>query len=370
MIGLGHLDASRCRRTGRPDYPVIYMDRWSGHQHKLRPWQVIPWVEFPSPIETMNGAQLCAVSRVLRAAQLLKDVGIYNREKVGGSNPSSIWLVNGIKADEISDAMEQHRDRQANKGNTRYLIPLVMASLDPTANIGAEEIKLASLPDGWSLDDTMRWYINQLAIGFGSDYQDFAPLPGRALGSGTQSVVLHQKSRGKGPALFIKTLEHLLNFHGVLPGTVNFRFDEQDMEEDAERSNLQKVKAETRTLYVTSGILSQAAIRQQMLDDGDISEEVFALSGGGEDLTDNMVAGDGVHPPEQSVIRRITPASVPEAGVEGGVGSAITAGAGAVTTRKAELSSPSDAITIEREVMERDNSGRVSRVLETVRSAR
>lgn len=291
VIGIAHLDAARCIRTGVPEWPVVYFDRMGG-RHKMAPWQVITWEEFPSPIETMNGAQLCALSRVLRAAQLLRDIGIYIREKAAGSSLTAIHLVSGIKATEIDDAIEQHMARQKQKGLTNFMLPAVLATLDPTATISHEQIDLASLPDNFDLDVTMRWYINQLALGLGADYQDFAPLPGRSLGSGAQSLVLHDKSRGKGPANFIKSLEHKLNFAGVLPRNVTFRFDEQDMAQELEYADIAKIRAETLTMYVTSGTLTQEAARQIMLDKGDISQELFDVLQAAVDVTPNITAPD------------------------------------------------------------------------------
>ncbi len=193
VVGLAHLDSFRCMRTGDPENPVIYTDR-KGVRHKLAWYQVQMESEFPSPIETMHGMQLCAVSRVLQAAQFLRDIGIYQREKIAGDNPNAIYLTGGVPAQTITDAVEQHKARQSERGMARYVIPLIVASLDPTATVSVDKIALKELPDGFDVEQSMRWYINQLALGFGADYQDFAPLPGQGLGTSTQSMVLHQKS--------------------------------------------------------------------------------------------------------------------------------------------------------------------------------
>lgn len=291
VIGFAHLDAGRCRRTGVPAYPVVYIDRL-GREHKMRPWQVIARAEYPSPVETMNGVGLCAVSRVLRSAQLLRDIGIYMREKVGGSNPNSIHLINGVASAEITDAMAAHRNTQEQRGNLRYMLPLIMASIDPTATMSHEQIDLAGLPDGFDQDTQMRWYIIGLAMAFGIDPQDLAPLQGQALGTGAQSIVLHMKSRGKGPAMYVKTMEHIFNFAGILPRNITFRFDEQDIEADTQQSALDKAKAETRQIYVAMGALTPDAARQLMLDDGEISQELFDAMQLEPDLTTDETAQD------------------------------------------------------------------------------
>jgi len=67
VLGIQVLDSAQCVRTGVPDTPVIYTDR-QGRMHKMRWYQVIPFSEFPSTIESMYGVQYSAVTRVLRAA--------------------------------------------------------------------------------------------------------------------------------------------------------------------------------------------------------------------------------------------------------------------------------------------------------------
>lgn len=291
VVGFAHLDSFRCTRTGNLDFPVVYTDR-NGVRHRMAWYQVEALAEFPSPVESMFNMQLCAVSRILRAAQYLKDIGVFNREKVAGDNPNAIYLVSGVSEAAISDALIQHRAKQAERGMTRYIIPLIVASLDPTAKVGESRIDLKSLPDQFNLEDAMRWYINQLALGFGADYQDFAPLPGRSLGSSTQSLVLHQKSSGKGPAMFMKMMEYLFNFHGLLPSNVTFSYDEQDVAADIEQAELEESTAKTLDLYVTNQTLTPEAARQIMLDKGMLSQELFDALQEGEDLTGDIVAQD------------------------------------------------------------------------------
>lgn len=292
VVGLAHLDSGRCRRTGVAEWPVVYTDRL-GREHKLEPWQVITVEEFPSPIETMNGVQLCAVSRVLRMAQLMRDIGIYKREKVSGNQSKQIHIVSGVRTQEITDAMDAHKSEQSNQGYMRYLKPLMFGTLDPTAAVKVETIDLASLPDGFNEEQAMRQYLTVLSMGFGADYQDFAPLPGGNLGSSAQSQILHQKSRGKGPALFMKLLEHKFNFHGVIPRNVTFRYDEQDVMADLEQAQLAKARADTEALYVDRGVLTPQAVRQRMLDRGDLTQEEFdALSLPQQDLTYEVTATD------------------------------------------------------------------------------
>ncbi len=299
VIGINTLDASKCRRTGMIDEPVIYTDR-RGKMHLLKSHQVIDFTEFPSPIETMNGAQLCAVSRVLRAAQILKDIGVFKREKIGGRTPQSLYIASGVQQTQLDDAFADHRQEQLAQGYARYIKPLVYTTMDPTAVVSMVEIPLKSLPNGWNEDEIMRWYISQLAMGLGVDYQDLAPLPGRGIGTASQAQVLHAKSRGKGPAIFMNAIEHAFNFQGILPANVTFQWDEQDIAEDQAVAVLEKTKAETWQIHVNMGSMTPSAVQQQMLDDGLISEELFESLQTEEDLTPEIVANDDAPPTEPS----------------------------------------------------------------------
>lgn len=295
VVGINHLDSGRCRRTGVLDWPVVYTDR-RGQEHKLRPWQVITVEDFPSPIETYNSAQICTVSRILRMAQLLRDISIHMREKASGANPKAIHLVANIDRRMLEDALKDHRNFQVQQGYLRYVKPLILSTFDPSHPVSHEQIDIASLPDGFNFEEMMRWYITVLAMAFGADYQDFAPMPARGLGTSTQSLVLHMKSRGKGPALFMKNLEHKFNFYGVMPRNVTFRYDEQDIAEDMEMAEVRRVRAETHRLYVDAGILTPEAARQQMLDQGDLDSELFDRMQTEPDVTIDVSLEDAEKP--------------------------------------------------------------------------
>lgn len=290
VVGINHLDAARCRRTGVAETPVIYQDRM-GDYHKLQWYQVIALAEMPSPIETMNGMQYSGLTRILRAAQIIRDLGIYKREKIGARGPASIHLISGVAQARLDDADTRNQEKGDNQGLMRYLFPTIIASLDPTAGVSHVEIPIKSLPEGFNEDITMRWYIVELALSFGADYQDFAPLPGGGIGSSNQSEILHRKSRGKGPAYFMKMLEHAFNFHGVMPRTVTFEFDEVDTAADMEQAELKLKRADWYDKNIKNGNINNEVARQMMVDEGDLSEEMLALLGN-EDVTDDVTATD------------------------------------------------------------------------------
>ena len=290
VIGINHLDSQRCRRTGSIDIPIIYTDRLGG-QHKLKWYQVISLTELPSPIETMNGMQYCFVTRVLRAAQVLRDMSIYKREKIGGRGPTDIHLVGGVAQSRIDDKLKIDAEKADNKGLIRYMDAMIVAGLDPTQSVSLVTVPIKSLPDGFDEDTTLKWYVAWLALNAGMDYQDLAPLPGGGLGTSQQSVTLDRKSRGKGPAYYQKMILQALNFHGVIPRTVTAKYVEQDNAAALDEANLNKAKVEYYTGLVQGLGMPKQVVYQMMSDNGDLSEEILQLLEQ-EDMTEDVTADD------------------------------------------------------------------------------
>lgn len=276
VISLNHLDSQKCFRTGDPAFPVYYQDN-HGTFHRLAWYNVIAFSEMPSPVEEMRGVQYCALTRVLRATQTLRDVGIVKQEKASGRFTRQVNLVSGVQTRVIEDAMRQHELSGANAGFLKYIQPLIIASLDPTARVTKETIDLASIPDDYDEEKSLRTYILLLSMAFGQDYQTFAPLPGGGLGSSSQSKVLNMKSRGKGPGLFMRAIERLFNFHGLLPRTVSLSFTEKDAAEQMEQTELRKGRAEELEILIRSGLITTEVGRQIMVDRGDLDEDYLVM---------------------------------------------------------------------------------------------
>lgn len=271
VIGVAHLDALRCYRTGDPEYPVIYEDRL-GSWHKLRWWNVRAISEMPSPVENMYGAQLCAVSRCLRAAQIIRDIAVYKKEKVSGQHTKAIHIVSGVTQDNIKEVQILAQEDQLNRSLLRYTLVPILTTIDPNAQVSVATIELASLPDNFDEDVTLRWYITQIALAFGTDYQEIAPLPGGNLGSSQQSLILHMKSKGKGPALMMKLLEFVFNNTGILPPSVELEFKVLDPQLDAARAEARFNRGKDRSLRIQSQELDVDAARELAVEDGDLPE--------------------------------------------------------------------------------------------------
>lgn len=279
VVGIAHLDAARCYPTGNPEFPVIYEDT-GGKFHRMPWYTVVQLLEMPAPVQPGSAGaffkvQYSAVTRALRAAQVMKSIAVYKDEKVSGRFQRAVHLISGVSEAAVQDALQRSSLLADQAGLTRYVQPVMVGSVDPKAEIKHDTLELASLPDGWSEKESVDLYILALSMAFLTDYQEFAPLPGGNLGTSAQSQTLHQKSRGKGPGLFQKLMLRLFNLHGALPANVLFEFDEQDQEADKLDADTRKIRAEARATRIQSGEIDDQTARDIALREGDITQEEY-----------------------------------------------------------------------------------------------
>ncbi len=277
VVSLNHLDAGQCRRTGRIEEPVVWFDPITGEQHRLQWYQVIILSEMPSPIRTMFGVQYCALTRLFRAAQIMRDIGIMDAEKAAGRFTSRIHLVGGVQTSTIKDELKLHDEKGDNRGLARYIDHLIIGSLDPTATVSVSTLDLKEAPSDFNVETAMKWYINNLAMAFGEDYQTFAPLPGGNLGSSQQSKLLDLKSKGKGPKAFTKLMIKAFRQLAVIPKSVTFGYEERDAAAEQETANVKSTRAATRAARVASGEITVQVARNIAQDDGDLNPEYMTL---------------------------------------------------------------------------------------------
>lgn len=272
VLGMVHLSSRRCVRTGDPREPVIYTNK-DGDLIPLKWYQVITFEEMPHPSDDFRGRQISFVTRVLKAAEIIKEITKYKEEKVSGRFNRALHLVGGVAQHEIEDIQNKGQLNADNMGLTKYMQPIILASLDPNAKVSHEQIDMATLPDAFDEEVTMKWYITLLAMASGGDFQDFAPLPGGNLGTASQSETLHRKSRIKGTQLWMKLIEHKLHYHKVIPSNVTFRYLQQDAAAEAEQVEIAKNRAQERQIRIASEEITPEIARQIAVDTGDLKQE-------------------------------------------------------------------------------------------------
>lgn len=272
VVQINTLDAGSCFHTGNWEYPVVYRDRW-GKFHKLRWYQVITVAEMPVNIERLPGYQISALTRLLQAAQIFRNIQKYYGEKTGGRNPNAIHVISNVGGDKIKQALSSAQLLADQKLMDKYLEPVLMETIDPTSKPEHVLIEMAMLPDGFDREKEMKLFITILAMAFLTDYGEFAPLPGNNLGTAAESKTMDDKSQRKGQGLFRKIIAQALNFGGIMPEGATFKWDENDVQEAAIRSEIEKRDAEAAAVRIQAGITDELVERQFLVESGRMTEE-------------------------------------------------------------------------------------------------
>lgn len=116
----GGMVVHNCWHTGIPQEPVLYQDRL-GRYHLLKAHQVQTLADLPVPHETLYGLQLCGLTRLLRACQIIKAINQYKYEKVSGRHTRAIHFVRGVPTAQITAALAQMNiaaDRRATRSTS------------------------------------------------------------------------------------------------------------------------------------------------------------------------------------------------------------------------------------------------------------
>lgn len=290
IVGLGHLSSLRMRRTGDPEYPFIYLDRW-GRQHVMKWWQVFNLVDMPDPDESFLGMGLCAAERAYQQIRKLSALELYLYEKISGSRPLALHIVNGLTRDQLMDMMSSASESQASKGMSMYMGALVATTLKPDSAPTLVTIPLAELPDGFEAaaerDRADLIYANALGL----DPQDLKPMSNQQMGAGAQSEVLNQKAEGRGQAAYRQQLTHMLN-QLVFDDKTQFLFTEHDYRDQKMAADV----AVARGAFVSGLVDKQLITGQQglqvLVEQGELPK-AFIETGAqaGSDLSDTDKQG-------------------------------------------------------------------------------
>jgi len=231
ILGLVPLDTFRSIRTGDPDVPLIYCDRF-GRWHEMKDHEVILMTDMPDQSDTWYGIGHCAAERAYRAILKLEAIERYVYEKVSGQRALSLYLVNGVMPTQIEQAITSAKTDAQAKGVSTYLGAIVVPSAGDTP-VQMVEIPFASLPDGFNRKEEWDITLTTYARCLGIAVQDLQPLSGQGLGTGAQTQVLDEAAKGQGLATWAQDFEHQANDR-VLDDATTFYFATNDMR-DQER---------------------------------------------------------------------------------------------------------------------------------------
>lgn len=241
VIGLAHLDRQRCIPTGNLEYPVVYYNDVIDTEtdkptfHKLHYSRVIRFTDMVSPIERAFGNGLCALSRAISIANAQILMGRYQNERLSNEPPVGFISFRNVRRDYVDNVKAMWSADRSTMGASTYAPYMWLESADPDNPVEVSVTELAQWPEIGSYKDAMEVHVNMLALALNEDPQEIWPLTGQALGTGTQSKVLHAKGRAKAFADAMTMIERALNLW-VLPEALEFAFKYNDAERDKEEA--------------------------------------------------------------------------------------------------------------------------------------
>lgn len=302
-LGLAHLDAMRCTRSGSPEYPVVYQAS-DGAYYRLHHTRVIYRSQMPSTREDMNGVGYCWVSRIVDVAQNLVDIARYKQEKLGSRPQRGIIVTGGgLDPDVLAEAFRQAEHLQDARGLTRYSKFVVVG--DPSyPDARLEMVDLASLPDGFDEETSTTLAMYTIALTGAVPPRWLWP----ATSSGaTKADAMYQHVAGLtgGPGATLSMIATAiggsergkLSAAGkVLPPTLKMVFDFQDDEQDKDQAEVRSVRSQTRERDLAGGAFTLRVVREQALEVGDISTAQF----------EDMELADGRLPDGEPVLALFT----------------------------------------------------------------
>ena len=292
---LWHLDSMYCRRTGNPEYPVVYTDV-RGEMHALRYDQVIAIADQPSPMRQAYGLGLCAASRAWQTILKLAAIEIYFSEKITGGRALAIHFVNGISAEQLVDIDESADEAMERKGYVVYKGSIIVPLRAMSASPEVVTIDLASIPDGFDVEQERKDAYLRYANAIGVPVQDIQPLSGQGLGTGTQTELLSEDAEGYGLASWRRTMMHYLNTW-VLPESTQFSWTNlNDARERLQKATADKMRIDGLAAAVASGALTPEQMTNILAD-----EKIIPKTAVAEDMTPGGALADSEKPIDQVI---------------------------------------------------------------------
>ena len=272
IIGLYHLDSLRCVRTGNLAYPLRYMPL-NGVPQILRWDQVLMYADQPSPRAELFGVGRSAASRAYKTIAKLAAMEQLVYENLTGGGANKLAFLQGIN-DQTLQGILRSGEADAQARGLVYYLGTILGAITSDTPISLVEVRLKELLMQFVPKDERDNGYLIYANAIGVPVQDIQPLSGQGLGTGTQTTVLQDQAQGIGIAAFIKWWEQTVSDR-VLPATTELEFiDDNDMRDQKQRAEVQKLRAETRASQVASGEISPAIARQLAVDSEDLPPEL------------------------------------------------------------------------------------------------
>lgn len=241
ITGLAHLDPLHCYPTGDPQYPAIYYDRYGG-LHVMHHSRMIRMLDMEDGDDLHPGYGDSALSRSISVAMRQVFTTRYINGRLDDKPPPGFSIIHGILKPEWDKAVNGYATQQANDSKPPFGQHMFYFTMDTANPPKIDTQEFSSAPEKFDFRTYTDIDVDELALALGVDRQELMQLTsGGTMGSGAQSVILHQKSRGKTIGFLMQQIER--RFNDLLPDEFTFEFKYRDAQEALEEAQKAQVIA-------------------------------------------------------------------------------------------------------------------------------
>ena len=227
--GLAILDPLNIWPTGDPAYPAFY-SRESG-LHLLHKDRVAQFVDAPETDENFPGWGLSALTRAITCVQQVLLMNRYVNEQLDDTPPSGFMVANNIQPEAMRQALAMMKSGM-DTDEPDVLGKTIFIYTDFAENPAKlEAVSMATPPEKFDYEQYININVDAVALALGVDRQELWQLTGSGLGTGTQSAILHAKSRGRTQGDLLSLLTR--TFNDLMPAELELEYKYRDADEDA-----------------------------------------------------------------------------------------------------------------------------------------
>lgn len=273
LITLWSVDPCRIELTGNPDLPLRYYPSSGAMQE----WTADMYLRGKSLVST-DEQQLDygypAVARCYDLAKIM--VGIYShyQQKTNTKTPDGILTGKFISEEQWDEAVRARAESlRADPNSYLNSLATIMSSGGDMPEFALT--LLSSMPDQWDFEVWTKVLMRGYELAFG--YQgEFYPESGGVLGRGNEVQIQHRNATGQGGKDF--SLTHQEQMQSVLPPTLEFQYEERDVQGDNEEAQLRLAKSQvitemTKWVVNAQSVLTAEQIMQLAAEDGIIPDD-------------------------------------------------------------------------------------------------
>jgi hypothetical protein len=287
LVGLNVLDTLKCYPTGDPRYPAVYYDRWGG-MHVMHHARVIRLVDMLDTDELRPGYGHSGLSRAIAIAMQETWIQRYITSRLDDQPPPGVTAISNLNQQTWAAILAKYEQQQRTDGKTTFGQRIFVFGMDMANKVGMESFEFSAPPEKFDYDIYTKINVDRLALALGVDRQELMQLQGGNMGSGSQSQILAQKSRGKLIGLLIQEFERRLN--DLLPDEFTFEFKYRDSQEAMEE--VQKDQLHSDVAATLTGVLSNEEKRTYLSNTSEAIRDAIANTPRANDVFNQVIVAE------------------------------------------------------------------------------